>query len=216
MTTTLPGPSTKKAKAKRTAAEPVPKQGAKPAAKPAAKAVPKPAAKPATRTAPKPGVKPAARPAGAPAARPARTRQPAKAPRTPFVLLIVGLLGGALVSLLLLNTVLAEDAFRLNDLQRQNTQLQQREQALKVDVKKAESPTELARRAHDLGMRPGPMAPKFSDAKDPRSTSKYAGNAASGKHAKKKQHTTTSRHGHTRSTSGNSASNDSAFAGGGR
>lgn len=183
----------------------------------------RPATKPGPKTAPKPATKPA-KPAARPAAKPrtARTRPSAKAPRTPFVLLIVGLLGGALVSLLLLNTVLAEDAFRLNDLQRTNTRLQQREQSLKVEVKKAESPTELARRARDLGMRPGPMTPKFADAKDPAGTARYAGkNATHHRHAKKPHASVTSHHKHrrpapARSTSGDSASNDSAFAGGGR
>lgn len=201
MTTTLPHPT----------------KNQRPATKPAAK----PATKPGPKTAPKPATKPAARPGAKPAARTARTRPAAKAPRTPFVLLIVGLLGGALVSLLLLNTVLAEDAFRLNDLQRTNTQLQQREQSLQVDVKKAESPTELARRAHDLGMRPGPMTPKFAGAKDPAGTSRYAGKHAT-HHRHAKTHTpATSHHKHrrsapARSSSGGPASNDSAFAGGGR
>lgn len=192
MTTTLPHPTKKQ----------------RPATKPAAK----PATKPGPKTAPKPATKPAARPGTRPAARTARARQQAKAPRTPFVLLIVGLLGGALVSLLLLNTVLAEDAFRLNDLQRTNTQLQQREQSLKVDVKKAESPTELAKRAHDLGMRPGPMTPKFASAKDPAGTAKYAGkHTTHHRHAKKAHTSATSHHKHRRSTA-----DDSAFAGGGR
>ncbi|MET8865935.1 hypothetical protein ABZW11_23605 [Nonomuraea sp. NPDC004580] len=45
----------------------------------------------------------------APAARPAGGRGPARRQRTPFVLLVVGLLCGGLVSLLLLNTMLAQD-----------------------------------------------------------------------------------------------------------
>lgn len=87
--------------------------------------------------------------------RAARPAQPvARAPRIPFVFLIVGLLGGALVSLLLLNTMLAEDAFRLNDLQQQTARLSEQEQALKQDVARAEAPGEIARRARALGMRP--------------------------------------------------------------
>lgn len=196
MTTTLPHPT----------------KNQRPATKPAAK----PAAKPGPKTAPKPATKPAARPGAGQAARTARTRPSAKAPRTPFVLLIVGLLSGALVSLLLLNTVLAEDAFRLNDLQRTNTQLQQREQSLQVDVKKAESPTELAKRARALGMRPGPMTPKFADAKDPAGTARYAGKPATHhRHAKKPHSPATSHHTHRRAPA-RSTSGDSAFAGGGR
>lgn len=78
----------------------------------------------------------------------------AAAPRTPFVLLIVGLLGGALVSLLLLNTVLAEDAFTLSELQRNNKQLTQRQQALEEEIAREDSPDVLAGKARALGMVP--------------------------------------------------------------
>lgn len=214
MTTTLPQPT------KRT--RPAPGPGAQPGAKPGVK----PGVKPGT----KPGVKPGAKPDP----RTTRERPAARAPRTPFVLLIVGLLGGALVSLLLLNTVLAEDSFRLDDLKQQNTQLLQREQGLKVDVKKAESPAELARRAHDLGMKPGPMSPRFADAKHPRSGP--AAGLANGHKNKNKHHRNgqaahprrsagprahhparTPQNGHKRhrASPAPSASGDGAFAGGG-
>ncbi|WP_344958493.1 hypothetical protein, partial [Actinomadura miaoliensis] len=88
-------------------------------------------------------------PAAAP--RPAARRSTAP-PRTPFVLLIVGLLGGALVSLLLLNTVLAEDAFTLTRLQKNNKMLAQQKQALQEDIAREESPAILAQRAEALGM----------------------------------------------------------------
>ena len=42
---------------------------------------------------------------------PARTRSP----RMPFILLLVGLLGGALVSLLVISTTLAQGAFQITD-----------------------------------------------------------------------------------------------------
>ncbi|MCW2904080.1 MAG: hypothetical protein JWO67_6345, partial [Streptosporangiaceae bacterium] len=73
-------------------------------------------------------------------------------PRAPFVLLVVGLLGGALVSLLLLNTVLAEDAFTLTKLQRSNKQLGQQRQALQEEIAREESPEVLAQKAKALGM----------------------------------------------------------------
>jgi hypothetical protein len=82
---------------------------------------------------------------GAPARRPAP-------PRTPFLLLICGLMGGALVSLLLLNTVLAEDAFTLTRLQQNNRLLGQQRQALEVELAREESPERLAQRAEALGM----------------------------------------------------------------
>ncbi|QVQ53139.1 hypothetical protein J4H86_04940 [Spiractinospora alimapuensis] len=86
----------------------------------------------------------------------------ARAPRLPFVLLILGLLGGAFVSMLVLHTILAQDAFVITELQRENRQLSQQEEALSEEVMEAESPEELARRAEELGMEPGD-APRFLD-----------------------------------------------------
>jgi hypothetical protein len=92
--------------------------------------------------------------------------QPAP-PRAPFVLLVVGLLGGALVSLLLLNTVLAEDAFTLTKLQRGNKQLNQQRQALEEEIAREESPARLAQKAKALGM-VQPSRPAFVDARNGR------------------------------------------------
>src|SRR2546430_792013 len=83
-------------------------------------------------------------------------REPRRAPprgRAPFVLLIVGLLGGALVSLLLLNTVLAQDAFTLSELQRDNRQLAERKQALQADIARESDPEVLHRKALGLNMK---------------------------------------------------------------
>jgi cell division protein FtsB len=85
-------------------------------------------------------------------------------PRAPFVLLVVGLMAGALVSLLLLNTVLAQDAFSLSELQRNNQQLVQSRQALQEAIAREESPAVLAQKARALGMVPNPH-PAFIDAK---------------------------------------------------
>ncbi|WP_019630727.1 hypothetical protein [Actinomadura atramentaria] len=110
------------------------------------------AAAPAVRTRPATGAQPAAKPAAksARAARPARTANP---PRAPFVLLVVALLGGALVSLLLLNTVLAEDAFTLTRLQQNNKILAQQKQGLEEEIAREESPESLERKAKDLRMK---------------------------------------------------------------
>ena len=59
---------------------------------------------------------------------------------------------GALVSLLLLNTVLAEDAFTLTRLQKSNKLLAQQKEALQEDIAREESPAILAQRAEALGM----------------------------------------------------------------
>ncbi|WP_192810045.1 FtsB/FtsL family cell division protein [Actinomadura rudentiformis] len=131
------------------AARPEPDQDAKNAAKTAAKTATKTASKPASKPAAKPASKAAAKTASK--ARPAAVRQAAP-PRTPFVLLIVGLMGGALVSLLLLNTVLAEDSFRLTELQRNNKLLDQQRQALEREIAREESPERLRQKAEALGM----------------------------------------------------------------
>lgn len=75
------------------------------------------------------------------------------APRAPFVLLIVGLLGGALVSLLLLNTVLAKDAFTLTRLQQSNKQLEQQRQAYEEEIAREGAPQQLSKKAEGLGMK---------------------------------------------------------------
>jgi hypothetical protein len=154
-------------RARRSAAKRAKAPATKPAAKPA---------KPAKRT-----VKPAT---GKPATRATRTttttrsgrqvkvtvvRRTAAPPRAPFVLLVVGLLGGALVSLLLLNTVLAQDAFTLSELQRGNQQLSERKQALQEDINRENSPQALHAKAKALGMVDG-KRPAFMDARTGQAT----------------------------------------------
>jgi hypothetical protein len=96
--------------------------------------------------------------APAPAARPGVT------PRAPIVLVVVALLGGALVSLLLLNTVLAQDAFTLTELQQSNNLLTQQRQALQEQIAREEAPERLAQKAKALGMIQ-PVRPAFVDAR---------------------------------------------------
>jgi len=72
--------------------------------------------------------------------------------RTRFVFLIVGLLGGGLLCLLMINTVLAAGAFKITALQQGNVPLAQRVQALQAQVAAEESPYHLAQRAAALGM----------------------------------------------------------------
>jgi hypothetical protein len=103
-----------------------------------------------------------------PPPRPA-ARRVAPPPRAPFVLLVVGLLGGALVSLLLLNTVLAQDAFTLSELQRGNQQLSERKQALQEDINRENSPAVMHAKARALGMVDGDR-PAFIDARTGRIT----------------------------------------------
>jgi hypothetical protein len=104
---------------------------------------------------------PAARPATEPARR-ERIRR--RRPRAPFILLLVGLLGGALVSLLIISTTLAQGSFRITNLQQQNTNLARQEQLLTEQVAQASSPAEIAQEAEQLGMRQDPNL-RFIDLK---------------------------------------------------
>ncbi|MGW3664210.1 hypothetical protein [Streptomyces sp. NPDC005141] len=78
-----------------------------------------------------------------------------QAARTPFVLLVVLLLGGGLIGLLVLNSALSEGAFRLDDLQKDTKSLTDEEQGLQRDVDAYSAPDALQRRARELGMVPG-------------------------------------------------------------
>jgi hypothetical protein len=81
------------------------------------------------------------------------------APRAPFVTLVVVLLAGGLLGLLALNTMLAQDAFRLHRLSQQGKVLADREQVLQREVEAMRTPGALAARATALGMVPaGPPA----------------------------------------------------------
>ncbi|MDH2428618.1 hypothetical protein [Sphaerisporangium sp. TRM90804] len=104
--------------------------------------------------------RPAAKPAGG-GVRPPST--PRNAPRAPFVLLVVGLLCGGLVSLLLLNTVLAKDSFRMNDLRDSTKRLHQQAQDMNKSLLIKSQPGEIARRAANPTFKPDDAAPVFID-----------------------------------------------------
>ena len=117
----------------------------------------------------RPGERPEAAPRST-AARPAR-RAPgrgraasarSRAPRIPFVLLILGLLGGALVGLLLLRGVIAQEAYVISSLQAQNRELSYEEQSLRGSVARLETSDRIAREAEAMGMEQGD-APLFLD-----------------------------------------------------
>ena len=93
---------------------------------------------------------PAAAPA--PAAQRAAAAGPRARSRTPFVLLLIGLLGGGLVCLLLINTTLAEGSFQITAMQHKNADLTQQEQALQQQIVQEQSPASIAARARQLGM----------------------------------------------------------------
>ncbi|WP_405711804.1 MULTISPECIES: septum formation initiator family protein [unclassified Streptomyces] len=81
--------------------------------------------------------------------------RPSNAARTPFVLLVVALLGGGLITLLVLNSALNEGSFRLSELKKRTTGLTDEQQALQRDVDNYSKPDALERRARELGMVPG-------------------------------------------------------------
>jgi cell division protein FtsB len=87
---------------------------------------------------------------------PAR-KHPAAQARTRFVFLVVGLLGGGLLCLLLVNTILATGSFQITALQQQNVELAQRAQVLQASIARQESPAVLAKRARQLGMTAPPL-----------------------------------------------------------
>ncbi|MEU8133328.1 hypothetical protein [Streptodolium elevatio] len=94
----------------------------------------------------------------------AAVRDSSRAPtsRTPFVLLMVLLLGGGLLGLLLLNTALNQGSFEQSRLKKQNARLSDEEQALRRELEAVSAPGELARKAEELGMVPG-TTPVFID-----------------------------------------------------
>ena len=85
--------------------------------------------------------------------------------RTPFAVVLVGLLGAGLLGLLALNTVLAEGSFRLHALQAEAKELATREQVLQREVEVLRAPGSLEDRARALGMVPGgpPVYLRLSD-----------------------------------------------------
>jgi hypothetical protein len=84
----------------------------------------------------------------------------ATAARTPFVVLVVTLLAGGLISLLLLNSAVNQDSFELNKLQKETTGYTDEQQQLQQEVDGLSAPGALEQRARQLGMVPG-GAPAF-------------------------------------------------------
>ncbi|MEV4328941.1 septum formation initiator family protein [Streptomyces sp. NPDC049597] len=80
---------------------------------------------------------------------------PSTAARTPFVLLVVLLLSGGLITLLMLNSSLSQGSFELSELKKKTTELTDQQQALQRDVDSYSAPDALERRARELGMVPG-------------------------------------------------------------
>jgi hypothetical protein len=152
-TITRPGVRPRPAPGSRPPAEPRPGARRRPAAQPA----PGAGGIPNVRTAPRPRPQP---PQPQPQPQPGASRggSPAVAPpgthRLPFVLLLCGLLGGALISALVISTTLAEGSFEISKLQNSTIAQTKQLQSLQLQVAQAQSAAQIANRATELGMRP--------------------------------------------------------------
>ena len=137
---------------------PRPAPGSRPPAEPRPGARRRPAAQPAPGAGGIPNVRTAPRPQPQPQPGASRGGSPAVAPpgthRLPFVLLLCGLLGGALVSALVISTTLAEGSFEISKLQSSTIAQARQLQSLQEQVAQAQSAAQIANRATELGMRP--------------------------------------------------------------
>jgi hypothetical protein len=96
------------------------------------------------------------RPLGTPAPSTTRgaARRGAAPPRAPFIVLLVGLLGGALISLLVISTTLDEGSYQINKLIQQNNALNRQRETLQLQVADSSAPGTIAREAASLGWKP--------------------------------------------------------------
>ena len=87
-------------------------------------------------------------------------RRVLRAPRTPFVAMVVLLLGVGVAGLLAFNTNMQQGSFQISTLNAEATALQSHQQQLQMDLQLLRQPQHLADRAKRLGMVP-PPAPAF-------------------------------------------------------
>jgi hypothetical protein len=85
---------------------------------------------------------------------------PVAGPRVPFVALILVVVVGGVLGILMLNTKVNENTFRLHDLQQRQSELDLQEQRLNQQIADYESPGNLAANARRLGLVPA-GAPAF-------------------------------------------------------
>lgn len=111
--------------------------------------VPEPPRGPRRRSAAKPTPAPPRRDQGARLAPPPA---PVTAPRTPFVMLVLALVAAGIVGLLVLNTKINENSFRLEGLRDRQASLEIREQQLRSDLDARQTPGNLTAAARMLGL----------------------------------------------------------------
>jgi hypothetical protein len=84
---------------------------------------------------------------------------PVSMPRVPFVALVLLLVVGGVLGILVVNTKIAENAFRLDRLQKQQAALDVQQQQLEREIAAKEAPGSLAAAARKLGLvESGPLA----------------------------------------------------------
>ncbi|MEN3308331.1 MAG: hypothetical protein V7603_4533 [Micromonosporaceae bacterium] len=79
---------------------------------------------------------------------------PVSAPRAPFVALVLVVVVAGVLGILVLNTKINENAFRLSYLQSRQANLDQQEQQLNAQLASQEAPNNLAAEAAKLGLVP--------------------------------------------------------------
>ena len=84
--------------------------------------------------------------------------------RTPFIIFVTALLGGGLICLLVINTILATGSYQITSLQQAQAARAQQVQALKQQVAEDSAPSVIAKRALRLGMVEPPLT-KFLNLK---------------------------------------------------
>lgn len=85
---------------------------------------------------------------------PAVTRQPVVAPKAPFVVMVMVVLGVGIAAIMWLSTQATADSYRLQDARAEETRLARQVEQLRQEVALAESPLNLAEAAAKLGMLP--------------------------------------------------------------
>jgi len=79
---------------------------------------------------------------------------PVTVARAPFVVMLISIVVAGVIGILVLNTMITANQFRLNHLQSQQPALDQREQQLRQDLAQQESPGSLVAAARKLGLVP--------------------------------------------------------------
>jgi hypothetical protein len=86
---------------------------------------------------------------------------PVRAPRAPFVMLVLMLVIAGFVGILVLNTKINENVFRLHDLKQSQADLDVQQQQLQADIAQQAAPGTVAGKARELGMLPPTKPPAF-------------------------------------------------------